>query len=112
MTLRFTLTVDSPSLRFFVSSIACSRPDLIVEVAHPEVTKMYGPHLLSICSMLFGSPTAFADPDIEGPLMALARQGPHALWIPAGALWGAIDILKMADRGTLKASSAASSDCK
>lgn len=30
-----------------------------------------------------------------------ANKGPHGMYIPSGALWGARDIQKMADRGTL-----------
>lgn len=37
---------------------------------------------------------------MEAALRAAATS--HGLYIPAGAFWGAEDILKMADRGTLK----------
>ena len=43
-----------------------------------------------------------ANPDIENKLRDKAASGTHGIYIPSGALWGGIDIKKMADRGTLK----------
>ncbi|XP_071531093.1 aspartate dehydrogenase domain-containing protein-like [Panulirus ornatus] len=76
-------------------------PDLIVEVAHPVISEKYGPMFLSMADYLVGSPTALASQAVENSLRAAANT--HGLYIPAGAFWGAEDILKMADRGTLKA---------
>jgi aspartate dehydrogenase len=39
---------------------------------------------------------------VEKAVRDAANQGPHGLYIPSGALWGARDIQKMAERGTLK----------
>uniref|UniRef100_A0A4W3GJ05 Aspartate dehydrogenase domain containing n=1 Tax=Callorhinchus milii TaxID=7868 RepID=A0A4W3GJ05_CALMI len=49
-----------------------------------------------------GSPTAFADPETDRRCRRASAQHGHTLYIPSGALWGASDIQKMADRGTLK----------
>lgn len=76
-------------------------PDLIVEVAHPAISEKYGPHFLQIADYLVGSPTALASQETEDALRKAATS--HGLYIPAGAFWGGEDILKMADRGTLKA---------
>lgn len=76
-------------------------PDLIVEVAHPVISEKYGPLLLGIADYLVGSPTALASQNIENSLRQAATT--HGLYVPAGAFWGGEDILKMADRGTLKA---------
>ncbi|KAK7073966.1 hypothetical protein SK128_000455 [Halocaridina rubra] len=76
-------------------------PDLIVEVAHPVISEKYGPHFLQVADYLVGSPTALASQNVENSLREAATN--HGLYIPAGAFWGGEDILKMADRGTLKA---------
>jgi len=74
-------------------------PDVIVEVAHPEITRKFGPKFLSVADYMIGSPTALADRGIEASLEAAATK--HGLYIPSGALWGGEDIRKMAERGTL-----------
>lgn len=80
----------------------CSQfsPDLIVEVSHPVISEKYGPMFLNTADYLVGSPTALASQPVEDALRAAATS--HGLYVPAGAFWGAEDILKMADRGTLK----------
>lgn len=55
---------------------------------------------LNTADYLVGSPTALASQPVEDALRAAATS--HGLYVPAGAFWGAEDILKMADRGTLK----------
>ncbi|XP_041377279.1 putative L-aspartate dehydrogenase isoform X2 [Gigantopelta aegis] len=75
--------------------------DLIVEVAHPDITRQYGPQFLSHADYMIGSPTALADPQLEAILREAAID--HGLYVPSGAFWGGEDIKKMADRGTLKA---------
>ena len=52
--------------------------------------------VLQICS-----PTALANPETERRLRRAAA-AKHGLYIPSGALWGADDINKMADMGTLQ----------
>jgi len=76
-----------------------NNPDVIVEVAHPEITRKFGPRFLEVADYMIGSPTALADRDIEASLEAAADN--HGLYIPSGALWGGEDIRKMAERGTL-----------
>ncbi|KAG9462124.1 hypothetical protein GDO78_014862, partial [Eleutherodactylus coqui] len=76
--------------------------DLIIEVAHPSVTRTYGEHFLSAANLLVGSPTALADEDTERRLRGRAKLSGYTLYIPSGALWGGEDIMKMADRGTLR----------
>ncbi|KAK4292971.1 hypothetical protein Pmani_034294 [Petrolisthes manimaculis] len=80
----------------------CGRfsPDIIVEVAHPVISEKYGCMLLGVADYLVGSPTALARQETEDALRAAATT--HGLYVPSGALWGAQDILKMADRATLK----------
>ena len=52
-------------------------------------------------SIQIGSPTALADRTVHQALFEAANKF-HGLYVPVGALWGAEDIKKMADRGTLK----------
>ena len=49
--------------------------------------------------MQIGSPTILADPAVE---KKICLTYPHGVYIPVGAMWGAQDIRKMADMGTLK----------
>ncbi|KAH7933893.1 hypothetical protein HPB49_018943 [Dermacentor silvarum] len=78
---------------------ATRHPDLVVEVAHPSLVRTHGEQLLRHCDLLVGSPTAFAEPDVEARLRAAASR--HALFVPCGALWGLHDIRALADRGQL-----------
>lgn len=77
------------------------KADLIVEVAHPSITKTFGEHFLSAANLLVGSPTALADEDTERRLRGRAKLSGYTLYIPSGALWGGEEIMRMADRGTL-----------
>ncbi|XP_043914910.1 putative L-aspartate dehydrogenase isoform X1 [Protopterus annectens] len=76
--------------------------DLIVEVAHPQTVKEYGEEFLRYADFMVGSPTAFAELETETRLRKAAETSGKTLYIPSGALWGAHDIQKMADRKTLK----------
>jgi len=80
----------------------CSRgePDVIVEVAHPDISKRFGPLFIKTADYMIGSPTGLADRDIEQALGNVSTN--FGLYIPSGALWGGEDIRKMAERGTLK----------
>lgn len=77
--------------------------DLIVEVCHPDICKKYGEIFLQHCDLFVGSPTAFADQETEIKLRSAVEKYGRSLYVPSGALWGASDIKKMADRGSLKA---------
>ncbi|XP_067857699.1 aspartate dehydrogenase domain-containing protein [Heptranchias perlo] len=79
------------------------RADLIVEVAHPQIAKDYGEEFLKHADFMVGSPTAFAEQRVDTKCQEAARKYGHTLYVPSGALWGAEDIQKMANRGTLKA---------
>ncbi|OWF44312.1 putative L-aspartate dehydrogenase [Mizuhopecten yessoensis] len=77
------------------------KADLIVEVAHPLITKQWGAKFLAMADYMIGSPTALSDAALDTDLRSSA--GSHGLYIPTGAFWGGEDIKKMADRGTLQA---------
>ncbi|XP_040267972.1 putative L-aspartate dehydrogenase isoform X1 [Bufo bufo] len=76
--------------------------DLIVEVAHPSITRTYGERFLCAAHLLVGSPTALADEETERRLRRRAKLSGYTLYIPSGALWGGEDIMKMAARETLR----------
>lgn len=90
-----------------LSSFAEHKADIIVEVAHPDITKQYGEAFLSSgADYMCGSPTAFADPALEEFAMQQAAKNGWAdtggaLYIPSGALWGVQDIQRMACSGAL-----------
>ena len=83
-----------------LADCASGNPDVIVEVAHPDITKQFGAKFLATADFMIGSPTALADVDLETSLATAAST--HGLYIPSGALWGGEDIRKMSERGTLK----------
>ncbi|XP_013416669.1 putative L-aspartate dehydrogenase isoform X2 [Lingula anatina] len=83
-----------------LSQFATRNADLIVEVAHPSISKQYGSKFLQCADYMVGSPTALADQEVETELRNAAKI--HGLYIPSGAFWGGEDIKKMADRGSLQ----------
>ncbi|CAI4230438.1 unnamed protein product [Auanema sp. JU1783] len=76
--------------------------DLVVEVAHPAIISKYAPILLEHCDLFIGSPTCLANAEVLSKVEELAKQYKRRVLIPSGAFWGANDIQKMADLGTLK----------
>lgn len=70
------------------------RPDLIVEAATPEVTRLHGAQLLAIADYLPLSVTALADNALLSELVATARAAGNHLLIPHGALVGAESLLE------------------
>eukprot|EP01138_Halocafeteria_seosinensis_P002486 gb/GECG01002543.1/.p1 GENE.gb/GECG01002543.1/~~gb/GECG01002543.1/.p1 ORF type:complete len:292 (+),score=34.02 gb/GECG01002543.1/:1-876(+) len=78
-------------------------PDLVVEICHPSVVQEYGGRIVQYADLFIGSPTALADPETERTIHEEAKkENGRGVYIPSGALWGAADIQKMAQRGTLK----------
>ena len=97
-----------------LADFASRGADLIVEVAHPDITKLWGEKFLRSANYLvcglpdavgepcgqMGSPTAMADKETEAMVRAVAGEANgHGVYVPAGALWGGEDIAKMADAG-------------
>jgi len=83
-----------------LNSCGVGNPDVIVEVAHPDISKQYGQLFLKHADYLMGSPTGLADRETEEKLKAGATE--HGVYVPAGAFWGGEDIRKMSERGSLK----------
>lgn len=77
--------------------------DIIVEVAHPSITGLHAASFLDGGSDYFcGSPTCFADQEVESAVRSAVSRTGRSLYLPAGALWGSSDIQKMSARGSLK----------
>lgn len=95
---------------------------VIMEVAHPQVTRDNVEEILKRCDFVCGSPTVFWDMNIDA-ILGLDKMNEinneneeseeseknqqnsnqkHGLYIPVGAMWGANDIQKMHKLGTLK----------
>ena len=91
--------IDSVYILEDLSQFAGRKADLIVEVAHPDISAQYGVDFVKSADYMIGSPTALANQEVETMLRQAATN--HGIYIPSGALWGGEDILKMADRGTL-----------
>jgi len=69
--------------------------DLIVEVAHPDISHNYAVSFLEHADYLVGSPTAFADTDFEINIIKLAySESGNGVYIPRGAMPGLDDILR------------------
>jgi len=69
-------------------------PDLIVEIAGPEVTVQHGENLLSVADYMPLSLTALADDELRTRLTDQARQTGHSLLVAHGALVGADSLLE------------------
>ena len=71
-----------------LSRFAATAPDLIVESAHPDITRSRGEAFLSSCDYMPFSVTALADDGLRERLLTVAKNGGHRLVIPQGALVG------------------------
>lgn len=60
-------------------------PDVIVEVAHPSITRKYAKVFLAESEYYMGSPTAIADLEMEQLLRESAVV--HGVHVPVGALY-------------------------
>jgi aspartate dehydrogenase len=71
-----------------LSGFAATAPDLIVEGAHPDITRSHGEAFLSHCDYMPFSVTALADDGLRERLTAVAKSSGHRLVVPQGALVG------------------------
>ncbi|SNS24098.1 Predicted dinucleotide-utilizing enzyme [Sphingomonas laterariae] len=69
-------------------------PDLIVEMAGPEITRRHGEGFLAIADYMPLSLTALADDDLRERLEQAARDNGHSLLIAHGALVGMDSLLE------------------
>jgi len=82
-----------PELRAF----ATRRPDLVVEMAHPAVTRQFGELFLEATDYMPLSMTAFADEGLQQRLLETARRNGTCLFIPHGAVVGLENIYEGRD---------------
>jgi aspartate dehydrogenase len=71
-----------------LGDFASRAPDLIVEAAHPEISRVHGEAFLARCDYMPLSVTALADDAVRARLEAVAARAGHHLILPQGALVG------------------------
>jgi len=71
-----------------LDDFATREPDLIVEMAHPDISRQYGEAFLRKTSYMMLSVTALADAALEARLRATADEAGTTLYLPHGALVG------------------------
>ncbi|XP_040592029.1 putative L-aspartate dehydrogenase isoform X2 [Mesocricetus auratus] len=77
-------------------------PDLVVEVAHPNIIHESGAQILRHANLLVGSPSALADQTTEQQLMEASNCWGHTVFVARGALWGTEDIRRLDLAGGLQ----------
>ena len=71
-----------------LSDFALRSPDLVVEMSHPSISKIYGPAILAQTNYMMLSVTAMADSKLNADLQATAEANGSSLFIPHGAFVG------------------------
>ncbi len=71
-----------------ITLFASRRPDLVVEMAHPAVTRQFGELFLRETDYMPLSMTAFADQGLQDRLLDTARRSDTCLFVPHGAVVG------------------------
>src|SRR5882724_6316145 len=80
--------VAAPLVLADLASFADAAPDLIIESAHPDITRAHGEAFLARCDYMPFSVTALADDGLHHRVIASAGAHGHRLIIPQGALVG------------------------
>ena len=80
-----------------LADAAAYQPDLIVEAAHPDVTKRYGESFLRVADYLPLSTTALAHDELRTALEMAARTASTRLWLARGALVGTEALVEWRD---------------
>lgn len=80
-----------------ITTFASRRPDLVVEMAHPAVTRQFGELFLRKTDYMPLSMTAFADVGLEERLLETARRSGTRLFVPHGAVVGLENIFEGRD---------------
>jgi aspartate dehydrogenase len=71
--------------------------DLVVELAHPDISREFGEQILQCTNYLLCSVTALADDDLRERLVATAIESDTHLLIPHGAVTGMDSLLEAGD---------------
>ncbi len=80
-----------------INAFASRQPDLVVEMAHPSVTRQFGEMFLRTADYMPLSMTAFADDGLQQRLLETARKSDTCLFIPHGAVVGLENIFEGRD---------------
>jgi aspartate dehydrogenase len=80
-----------------LGDFASKEPDLVVEMAHPDVTREWGQKLLQKTNYLLISVTALADQEIEKMLEATTREFGTRAFLPHGGVVGMDALLENRD---------------
>ncbi|XP_040314017.1 aspartate dehydrogenase domain-containing protein isoform X3 [Herpailurus yagouaroundi] len=92
-----------PSLQLQnLAALGERHPDLVVEVAHPQIIQESGAQILRHANLLVGSPSALADQATEQRLLEASHRWDHAAFVARGALWGTEDITRLDAAGGLQ----------
>lgn len=79
-----------------LADFAQRKADIIVEVAHPDISAEWGTEFLAGSDYLVGSPTGLADESLRGQLLDCVKPGTgRQLIVPRGALPGLDEILML-----------------
>ena len=71
-----------------LGNFASRQADLIVELAHPDISRKYGVEFLRTAHYMPMSLTVFADAEIDAQLRAAAESSGTCIYIPHGAIVG------------------------
>ena len=71
-----------------LGDFASRQADLIVELAHPDVTRQHGVEILKSSDYMPLSLTAFADAELDATLRRTADEHGTCIYIPHGAIVG------------------------
>ncbi|MBM3278606.1 MAG: DUF108 domain-containing protein [Candidatus Handelsmanbacteria bacterium] len=71
-----------------LGDFASRKPDLVVEMAHPDVTRQWGTTILEQTNYMFISVTALADVGMEEKLLEITRRRGTRVYIPHGGVVG------------------------
>jgi aspartate dehydrogenase len=80
-----------------IKAFGSRRPDLVVEMAHPGVTRQFGEMFLRKTDYMPLSMTAFADEELERRLLDTARSNETCMFIPHGAVVGLENVFEGRD---------------
>ena len=73
------------------------RPDLVVEMAHPDVTRKWGAAILEKTNYMFISVTALADQELENSIKEVTQTAGTRAFVPHGGVVGMDALLENRD---------------
>lgn len=80
-----------------LSAFESRRPDLVVEMAHPAVTRQWGTTILQKTNYMFISVTALADQELERQLQETTKRCGTRAFVPHGGVVGMDALLENRD---------------